>query len=126
MATKSKFEDTVLRDLKRRGISAEYEKLKLSYDITGLRYIPDLVLENGIIVELKGYFRRDAQIKMRAVRETNPGLDIRLVFQDKTSVIQGRSNMTCEDWAIKYKFQYAEGTIPTSWVLEEGAENGDD
>lgn len=118
MATKSKFEDKVLLDLKTRGLNAKYESLKLKYDLIGLGYTPDLVLPNGIVVELKGYFRTESRTKMIAVRATNPVLDIRFVFQKLSSKVQGSKKMTCEDWAIKYGFQYAEGTVPDAWFKE--------
>jgi hypothetical protein len=45
---------------------------------------------------------------MRAVKETNPELDIRFIFQSE--------NKKQLKWADKYGFPYAVGEIPEEWM----------
>jgi hypothetical protein len=116
--TRSGFEAKVLKQLDEARRKYYYEGVRIKYSIDNLKYIPDLVLDSNIIVELKGYFRREAQTKMRAVREANPHLDIRFVFQKADSKIQGSKKMTCAMWADKYGFKWAEGSVPDDWFTE--------
>jgi hypothetical protein len=117
---KGTFEERVIGDLKDRGVSYQYEPDKVSYTVERF-YIPDLLL-GTMYVELKGYFRQDAQRKMKAVKAQHPELDIRFVFQNAASTIQGAkkrkdgSKMTCAEWADRNGFVWAEATIPEEWL----------
>ena len=83
--------------------------------------MPDLKIKE-MYIEVKGYFRQDAQRKMRNVKEQHPDLDIRFLFQKNNSTLQGAkrrkdgSKMTCAQWAERYGFEYAEGVIPDEWL----------
>jgi uncharacterized protein YueI len=118
---KGTFEERVIVDLSNRGVSFEYEPDRITYSVER-HYIPDLRLSDTLYVELKGYFRQDAQRKMKAVKEQHPELDIRFVFQNATSTIQGAkkrkdgSKMTCAEWAERNGFVWAEATIPEEWL----------
>lgn len=118
---KGTFEERVIGDLSNRGVSFEYEPDKITYSVER-QYIPDLRLSDTLYVELKGYFRQDAQRKMKAVKAQHPELDIRFVFQNATSTIQGAkkrkdgSKMTCAEWADRNGFVWAEATIPEEWL----------
>ncbi len=118
--TKGTFEEQVISDLVVRLVPHEYEPLKLSYYVER-NYIPDLRV-GTMIVELKGYFRQDSQRKMKAVKAQHPELDIRFVFQKASSTIQGAkkrkdgSKMTCQQWADRNGFIWAEQTIPEEWL----------
>lgn len=118
---KGTFEERVIVDLSNRGVSFEYEPDRITYSVER-HYIPDLRLSDTLYVELKGYFRQDAQRKMKAVKEQHPELDIRFVFQNATSTIQGAkkrkdgSKMTCAEWADRNGFVWAEATIPEEWL----------
>ena len=119
---KGTFEERVIDDLNNRGVSYKYEPEKISY-VVERHYIPDLLI-NQMWVELKGYFRQDAQRKMKAVKAQHPELDIRFVFQKADSPIQGAkkrkdgSKMTCAEWAERNGFVWSEGTIPEEWINE--------
>lgn len=118
--TKGTFEAQVISDLVSRNVPHEYEPVKLSYYVER-NYIPDLRV-GTMIVELKGYFRQDSQRKMKAVKSQHPELDIRFVFQKASSTIQGAkkrkdgSKMTCQEWADRNGFIWAEQTIPKEWL----------
>ena len=117
---KGTFEERVIGDLNQRGVPYQYEPDKVSYTVERF-YIPDLLL-GTMYVELKGYFRQDAQRKMKAVKAQHPELDIRFVFQNASATIQGAkkrkdgSKMTCAEWADRNGFVWAEATIPEEWL----------
>ena len=79
---KGTFEEAVLSDLDGRGVPYSYEPHSIPYRVERL-YNPDLLI-NEIYIEMKGYFRQDAQRKMKAVKAQNPDLDIRFIFQKAT------------------------------------------
>lgn len=117
---KGTFEERVISDLNVRDVPYMYEPEKLAYYVER-HYVPDLKL-GTMYVELKGYFRQDAQRKMKAVKAQHPELDIRFVFQNAKATIQGAkkrkdgSKMTCAEWAERNGFVYSEGTIPEEWL----------
>lgn len=119
---RSGFEEQVIDRLDRDGVCYLYEPDKLVYSVERY-YIPDLLV-NDIYIELKGYFRQDAQRKMRAVQKQHPDKDIRFVFQNSQSTIQGAkkrkdgSKMTCAEWADLYGFKWAHQRIPKEWITE--------
>lgn len=93
----------------------KYEPIKLTYQLPKT-YVPDFVLNDKIIIEAKGYLRYEDQVKMRAVKASNPFLDIRFIFSPTSRV--ARSQMTPQEWCEKYSFPYAVGEIPKGWYLE--------
>lgn len=109
-----------MADLDGRGVPYMYENEKISYRVER-HYIPDLLIGDTYI-ELKGYFRQDAQRKMKAVKAQHPDKDIRFVFQKADSTIQGAkkrkdgSKMTCAEWADRNGFVWSEDTIPEEWL----------
>lgn len=117
---KGTFEERVISDLNVRDVPYMYEPEKLAYYVER-HYVPDLKV-GTMYVELKGYFRQDAQRKMKAVKAQHPELDIRFVFQNANATIQGAkkrkdgSKMTCAEWAERNGFVYSEGTIPEEWL----------
>lgn len=111
---RSLLEKSVSKSLPKKRM--KYESERINYTLPK-RYIPDFVIEctNGrkIYLEVKGYLRYEDQVKMRAVKFTNPNLDIRFVFA-KIGKIQG-SKMTNIEWANKYNFPYCIGNPPKEW-----------
>lgn len=118
--SKSTLEDRVMANLDKRGVAYEYEPCKLPY-VVQRDYVPDLLI-GDMYIEVKGYFRQDAQRKMRNVKEQHPELDIRFLFQKAGSPVQGAkvrkdgTKMTCKEWAVKHGFEWAEGEIPEEWI----------
>ena len=54
---RSKYEEDVCGRLDKAKIPFDYETINLHYQVTEQRkYIPDVILSNGIIIELKGRF----------------------------------------------------------------------
>lgn len=111
---RSAFERTLDAQLKRAGIGYKYEPIKIKYTISH-NYKPDWVLDNGIILEAKGYFRRGDVAKMRAVKAQNPDLDIRFIFMDADKKISGQKQ-THGDWCTRHGFPYASERVPVEWL----------
>lgn len=117
---RSKFEASIGASLKRRGAKHGYEVDKLAYTVpkTKHTYTADWTLSNGIVVESKGRLTVHDRKKMLYVRESNPSLDIRFVFQRASNPIRKGSKTTYADWCNKNGFKWAEGDIPDDWINE--------
>ena len=116
---KSGFEKSIWETLphKKKGLDIQYESCKIPYKLPCpvKNYIPDIVVtfSNGkkIYIELKGYFRTTDKAKMKAVKLTNPDLDIRMVFT--------RKDKRYEKWCEKNKIPCAFSYVPKSWFKEQ-------
>ena len=120
MKFRSGFEQRIWDSAKKRRRKMEYEpqSFRIQYSIP-YRYIPDFILPNGIIVEAKGYLRPRDRTKMRKVKEQNPELDIRLVFQRADQKLtKSKNSETYGEWASRIGFPWAEGDIPLTWWEE--------
>ena len=115
MAFRSGFERTIDAQLKAAGVKHTYETLKLPYSIDHV-YNPDFMLPNGIIIEVKGYFRSPAEIaKMRAVKYAHPERDIRFIFANADKKVLNYKT-THGEWATRHGFPWAEGRVPPEWL----------
>ncbi len=115
---RSGLEAAVAQQLLEADIVFSYEKLKVPYQIDA-KYIPDFLLDNGIIVECKGRFTSEDRRKMRLVKQQNPDLDIRFVFSRSSSKINKGSKTSYANWCDKYGFMYADKLIPGEWLNDE-------
>ena len=117
---RSSLEDRIIAELTAQEVQFTYESMKLKYVIpaTNHVYTPDIVLNNGIIVEIKGYLDLDSRKKMKLVIEQHPELDIRFVFQKASKPITKSSKTTYGDWCDKLNIKWAEGSIPEEWINE--------
>ena len=80
-------------------------------------YTPDFVLQNGIVLEAKGFFKSKDRTKMLAVKDSWPNLDIRFMFM-RDNFISKKKLLTYTQWAEAYGFQYHVGTrIPDKWLI---------
>ncbi len=66
-------------------------------------------------IETKGYFRYGDRKKMQEVKQANPELDIRIVFERDNPVRKNKSNRY-SDWATKNGFEFSINHIPEEWV----------
>lgn len=110
-------------------IDSEYE---LKYETETIHYVvperkakytPDFVFtkKNGklMLIETKGRWTAIDRQKMKHVLTSNPGIDIRLVFQNPTQKISKSSKTTYEDYARKLGITHiAKKSIPEEWLLE--------
>tara|TARA_R100000808_G_scaffold410_3_gene2198 strand:+ start:9070 stop:9495 length:426 start_codon:yes stop_codon:yes gene_type:complete len=111
---RSKFEEEVITSIKQKGWKYEPKKFFVYIPTS---YTPDLILPNGIYVELKGFLRAEARRKYENFKKQNPNIDLRFVFANIKQTYQG-STRTNQQWAEKHGFIYANKRIPTSWFSE--------
>jgi hypothetical protein len=115
---RSGFEETVINDLEANDVGFRYEPEYLVYvePATTRKYLPDLWLDNGVIVEVKGRWTLHDRKKMVLVIEQNPKLDIRMLFQRDHKINKG-SKTKYTDWCKKRGIKCAVGTaVPKSWL----------
>lgn len=121
---RSKFERYVAQQLSQAGVPFEHEEHRLIYDKPH-EYIPDFKV-GSIFIEAKGYLDKRSRQTLIAVRECNPDLDIRIVFQNAQGKIShARKAMTYAQWARRHNFHWADKEIPSSWIKESGVLDDD-
>lgn len=114
--TRSKFETEVLSILNKKNVLYKYEGKKIKYNQKPKTYLPDIILENGIVIELKGYFKTSDRVKHLLIKEQFPNLDIRFVFQRAENKLHSKNNTTYSDWCDKHGFKWADKVIPEEWL----------
>jgi hypothetical protein len=114
---RSDLEGLVADQLEKQGVKFVFEPSRIEYEVPK-RYIPDFLLPNGILIEVKGWFKAEDQRKHKLIKKQHPELDIRFVFQRLRTKVQG-GRFTCEEWCVKYNFLYAESIVPNSWIHEK-------
>lgn len=116
MAFRSGLEEKVADLLVNLGVKYEYESTKVPY-ILQCNYTPDFLLPNGIYLETKGHLSEEDRRKMKAVKEMNPLLDVRFVFQSPFNKIYKGSKTTYAKWAEKHGFPWCSyRNIPVEWL----------
>ena len=114
---RSGLEDDISVDLKDRGVSFEYETLKIKWTLLENKtYTPDFILPNGIIIESKGRFVSADRKKHLKVKEQFPKLDIRFVFSNSRGKINKGSKTTYGDWCDRHGFIYSDKKVPEEWL----------
>ena len=117
---RSKYEEDVCGKLDQDNIPFDYETINIHYQITEQRrYTPDVILPNGIIIELKGRFTAKDRKKMLLVVEQYPDLDIRMVFMRYNNRLYKHSNTTYAQWCDKHNIKWADKYIPKEWIQEK-------
>ena len=114
---KSQLEEKVSDLLCELGIDYEYEPTKVSYQIQHF-YTPDFLLPNHVYLETKGYWDAADRRKMKAVKEQNPDLDIRMVFQNPYNKISKKSKTTYAQWCERHGIPWTSWVdIPMEWLI---------
>ncbi len=111
------FEARIKQELAAQKAAFCWEPFAIPYQQTYF-YVPDLVLSNGIIVELKGEFTSAERKKHRLIQAQHPTLDIRFVFADPNRQIGTKSETTYAGWCKLFGFRYAARHVPNSWLQE--------
>jgi hypothetical protein len=119
---RSKFEVIINDQLAKSGVKYSYEgdlgTIWYVQPEVHRRYISDFLLENGIIIEVKGLFDIDDRKKHVLIKKQYPVLDVRFVFMsDKTKINKG-SKTSYGDWCESNGFTYAVKVLPASWLKE--------
>lgn len=102
---------------------ASYEPYYITYTKLPGKYTPDFVLDNKIVLEVKGYFQARDRTKMLRVRGCNPGLDVRFVFQAPRNTLGKKSDTTYAQWAEKHGFKWCDAkdtATLNAWKKEKG------
>jgi hypothetical protein len=117
---RSQFEINLARALAERKVTFEYEQAKLEYIPKPRTYTPDFYLpEQNIYIEAKGHLDKGDRVKMQLIKQQYPDLDIRFVFVRATNKIYKGSKTSYADWANRYGFQWAEGSVPEEWLKND-------
>lgn len=87
-------------------------------------WTPDIyfTFASGVIrvIELKGYLRRDARIKMEEFKRAYPDIECCILFE-RDGYPQG-CRIKCQEWADKHGIFCAfseEGRIPIEWLNDK-------
>jgi hypothetical protein len=122
---KSGLEHTVAEWIQSTEYDLNYETEIIHYIVPErqAKYTPDFVFTkkdgNLMYIETKGRWTSADRLKMKHVLQSNPGADIRLVFQTPTQKISKNSKTTYENYAEKLGIKYiAKRDIPAQWLLE--------
>ena len=119
MAFRSGLEEKVADLMVELGVKYEYESTKVPYVIQH-NYTPDFLLPNGVYLECKGYWDPDDRRKIKSVKEQNPDLDIRMVFQSPFNKISKKSKTTYAQWCDKNGIPWTSFTnIPLEWLTQK-------
>ena len=117
---RSGYELRLIEALMKSGIKVEYEAYSLNYLVPASEhtYTPDLMLPNGILVELKGLWDLPDRKKNILIREQYPDLDVRIVFQNASTKIYKGSKTSYGDFCNKHGIIWADKVIPVAWFKE--------
>jgi hypothetical protein len=122
---KSGLEHTVAEYIKTTEYPLNYETETLNYIVPErkAKYTPDFVFtkKNGefMFIETKGRWTSADRLKMKHVLASNPGIDIRMVFQSPNQKISKASKTTYEAYALKLGIKHvAKKDIPVEWLTE--------
>ncbi len=122
---KSGLEHTVAEQIKTTEYPLNYETETLNYIVPErkAKYTPDFVFtkKSGqlMFIETKGRWTSVDRLKMKHVLASNPGIDIRMVFQNPNQKISKGSKTTYEAYALKLGIVHvAKKDIPQEWMEE--------
>ena len=121
---RSGLEEKIGKQLDDLQVEYTYETEKISYVQPAKKrtYKPDFIKnkKNGekLYIETKGYWPPAERKKMEYIKQSNPTLDIRMVFSNPNNKISKTSKTTYGDVATKLGIPFAAGTIPIDWLSE--------
>jgi len=122
---KSGLEQTVAEQIKSTPYDLKYETETIHYIVPErkAKYTPDFVFTkrngNFMFIETKGRWTTADRQKMKHVLTSNPGIDIRMVFQNPNQRLSKTSKTTYEEAARKMGIIHvAKKDIPTEWLTE--------
>ena len=114
---RSGLEENVATQLKKLGVTAEYETTKIKYRVEEDRsYTPDFKLPNGVYIETKGRFVAADRKKHLLIKKQRPELDIRFVFSNSKTKLSKGSKTTYGAWCTKHGYMYADKEVPLEWL----------
>lgn len=122
MKFRSGLEDKLVAGAREIGLPFVYEGMTLPYEKPA-KYKPDLILRNGIVIEVKGYFESSDRAKHKLIHAKYPDIDIRFLFSKPNNLIGKKSKTTYAAWCRSHGICYEacdsrKPTIPHRWVSE--------
>lgn len=107
MKFRSGLEAKVSDTLEANGIAARFEPVKILYSTIpeDHKYTPDFVLDNNILIEVKGYFTAQDRKKHLLIKYNYPDLNVHFIFGNKRNRLHKSSPTTYEDWCKKHGFE---------------------
>lgn len=107
--------------LREAGHPFDFEPFKIRYTqpAKSRLYLPDFVLPNGLIIEMKGRWETKDRRKFVYLKDSHPHLDIRFVFSNAHSTLSKRSKTTYAEYCDDHGWPWAHKEIPFEWVQEE-------
>lgn len=120
---RSKFELEISEWFKRRNIEYDYEPCKLKYVVPESyhAYTPDWSLkQDNIFYESKGKLDNETRKKLLHIKRSNPGVIIRIIFQNASVKIRKNSKTTYGMWATANGFEWCDFRlgIPKTWLKQ--------
>jgi len=121
---RSNFESLVYEKLCAQQLAPEYEAYKIKYTqpAKARSYNPDFTLfkKDGTVMylESKGYWPARDREKMKCIKESNPDLDIRIIFMNPNIKISKKSKTTYSTIAEKLGFKWCviSSGLPVDWI----------
>ena len=126
---RSGLENRIADQISEAGLSVDYETDVISFywPERMARYTPGFKLPKPgggfFFLEVKGRWVTGDRQKMILVRQQNPDLDIRMLFQRATNRLYKGSKTTYADWCDMNGIAWCEKSIPTDWLLKENSHN---
>ncbi len=113
---RSGLEGQVAKQLTASGNQWTYESQ--SFDLLIPRsYTPDFFLDNGVVLEVKGYFDAEDRRLIKLFREQHPDVDLRMVLQKPHQKLTKTGKMTYAGWCERCSVPWCEGPrVPTDWL----------
>lgn len=104
---RSVFELRVNTWMKEEGLNIPYEPEKIAYIVpaSNHKYTPDWKV-GDVIYEGKGWFSSGDRAKMLHIIESNPGITVRMIFQNAQAKINKRSKTSYADWCDKQGIEW--------------------
>ena len=100
--------------LEEHRVQFEYESQKWDYVFKPATYKPDFNMKR-FSIEVKGKLTAEVRRKLIAVKRSNPGKKLYLVFERANNKIRGGSKTTYGEWASKNGFPWSEKVPDKGW-----------
>jgi|TARA_R110000824_G_scaffold12806_4_gene55881 hypothetical protein len=117
---RSGLEEKVAKQIQKANHKLRYEVVKIKWIDFAIRsYTPDFVLDNGIIIEVKGFWSVEDRKKHKELRKQHVNLDIRMVFENSKRKIRKGSKTSYGMWCDKNDILYHDRIVPIPWLQEQ-------
>ena len=118
MGFRSRLEENISDLMTELGVDHDYEATKIPYTIEHV-YTPDFFLPNKhIYLEAKGYWRPEDRRKIKTIKEQNPDIDLRMIFQHPFNTISKKSKTTYAQWCERYGILWSSyHNLPLEWLI---------